>query len=196
MADICTALTRCSTGEHYSLSISGRTIALHQDDLTPLEPEEIDQFLRLALRARQLNLSTILNRVVVGEEATNVKVYNLLGPGLTVTKNNIGITYVNVLNGLNGERTLVDCTGCTQYRFIATVNFVGTGPFGLRVVRDSDSAIFHAADAIALTGERELDTDWQTLPAGFAGLELLRVQAKSIVATDDPVFRRVTLVVR
>lgn len=196
MADICTALTKCSTGEHYSLSISGRTIALHQNDLTTLEPEEIDQFLRLALRARQLNLSTILNRVVVGEEATNVKAYNLLGPGLTVTKNNIGITYVNVLPGLNGERTLVDCTGCTQYRFIATVNFVGTGPFGLRVVRDSDSAIFHAADAIALTGERELDTDWQTLPAGFAGLELLRVQAKSIVATDDPVFRRVTLVVR
>ena len=196
MADICTALTRCSTGEHYSLSISGRTIALHQNDLTTLEPEEIDQFLRLALRARQLNLSTILNRVVVGEEATNVKAYNLLGPGLTVTKNNIGITYVNVLNGLNGERTLVDCTGCTQYRFIATVNLVGTGPFGIRVVRDSDSTVFHAADTIAQTGERELDTDWQTLPAGFAGVELLRVQAKSLVATDDPVFRRVTLVVR
>lgn len=146
MADICTAFTKCSTGEHYSLSISGRTIALHQDDLTPLEPEEIDQFLRFALRAKQFDLSMILNRVIVGEEATNLKAYNLLGPGLAVTKNNIGITYVNVLNGLNGER--------------------------------------------------ELDTDWQTLPAAFTGVELLRVQAKSLVAADDPVFRRVTLVVR
>ena len=196
MADICTALTKCATGQHYTLTISGRTIALHQDEVAPLEPEELDQFLRLAVRARQFNLSTLLNRVVVGEETTNVKAYNLLGPGLAVQKSNIGITYVNVLPGLNGERVLVDCTGCTQYRFIATVNFVGTGPFGLRVVRDSDSRVFHAEDTIAQTGERELDTDWQTLPVGFTGVELLRVQAKSIVATDDPIFRRVTLVVR
>lgn len=196
MADICTALTKCATGQHYTLTISGRTITLHTDDLAPLDAAELDQFLRLALRARQFNLATLLNRVVVGEEATNVKAYNLLGPGVAVQKTNIGLTYVNVLPGLNGERTLVDCTGCTQYRFIATVNLVGTGPFGVRVVRDSDNTVFHAADTIAQTGERELDTDWQTLPAGFTGLEVLRVQAKSLVATDDPVFRRVTLVVR
>ncbi len=196
MADICTALTKCSTGQHYSLSISGRTINIHQDDLFPLEPEEIDQFFRLALRARQFNLAAILNRVIVGEEATNVKAYNLLGPGLAIAKTNIGTSYVNVLPGVNGERVLVDCTGCTQYRFVASVNLVGTGPFGIRVVRDSDNTIFHAADSIALTGERELDTDWQSLPGGFNGLEVVRVQAKSVVATDDPVFRRVTLVVR
>jgi len=196
MADIVTALSRCSTGQHYTLTIAGRTIALHQDDILPLEPEEVDHLLRLALRARQFDLSTILGRVVVGEEATNVKSYNLLGPGLAVTKNNIGINYVNVLTGTNGERVLVDCTGCTEYRFIATVNLVGVGPFGIRVVRDSDNVVFHAADVIALTGERELDTNWQPLPVGFSSEVLLRVQAKSVVATDDPVFRRITLVVR
>jgi hypothetical protein len=41
-------------------------------------------------------------------------------------------------------------------------------------------------------GERELDSDWQPLPATFVGqgLTLLRVQCKSTVAADDPVFRR------
>jgi hypothetical protein len=138
----------------------------------------------------------MLNRVIVGEEATNVKSYNLLGPGLAVTKTNIGTTYVNILPGTSGERSLVDFTGCTEFRLIASANLVGTGPFGLRVVRDSDDAVLYENASIALTGERELDTNWQTLPGAASGNILVRVQAKSNVAADDPVFRRVTLVVR
>ena len=196
MADVVSALTVCNGGGHYTLTIGSRTIHMHTDDVIPLDDSEMDTLLRLALRSRQFNLATALNKVAVGEEATNVKAYNLLGPGLAVQKSNIGLTYVNVLPGLNGERVLVDFTGTTEYRLVATVNFVGVGPFGLRVVRDSDNTVLYAADSIAQTGERELDTDWQVLPVGFTTQTLVRVQGKSLVATDDPVYRRVTLVVR
>jgi hypothetical protein len=180
----------------------GEAWTIHTSDGELLEPwtaEEAATLRRLLLRKlrqKGITLPQFIGRVVRGEEATNVKAYNLLGPGVAVTKTNIGTAWVNVLPGANGERSLVDFTGATHYRLIASANLVGTGPFGLRVVRDSDSAVLYENANIAVTGERELDTDWQVLPAEASGLALVRVQAKSTVAADDPVFRRVTILVR
>ena len=162
-------------------------------------PDEKQQFVLLALkrlRALGLSLDDATGRVINGEEATNVKSYDLMGPGAVVTKTNIGTVYVNVLPGANGERILVDFTGCTQFRIILTANLAGTGPFGVRVVRDSDSAVLFENASIAQTGERELDTDWQPLPAAASGLALVRLQAKSTVGADDPQFRRAVMLVR
>lgn len=166
---------------------------------TPLTTDETRQFLLLAaryLRSKGVTLANFLNRVVVGEEATNVKQYDLIAPGGAITKTNIGSAYVNVLPGANGERVLVDFTGCTQFRVVFTANLVGTGAFGARVIRDGDSAVLFENASISLTGERELDTDWQTIPAGFEGLTLLRLQMKSATAADDPVARRCAVLVR
>jgi hypothetical protein len=123
-----------------------------------------------------------------------VKQYTILAA--PVTKGNIGLAWVNVLPGANGERSLVDFTGCTEYRLILHANLVGVGPFGARLVRDSDSAVLYENTSIVGLGERELDTDWQVLPAQANGLTLVRLQCKSGVANDDPIFRRCILLVR
>lgn len=206
MADILTGATSPNSCSHWvvdGLDDGQPWSGLSADDtelLAPLTEEEKLTLRRLLLRRlRQgagVTIPQLVGRVVRGEEATNVKVYQLIGPGAAITKTNIGTAYVNVSAGANGERTLVDFTGCTEFRALATVNLVGAGPFGIRIIRDSDSAILYENASIALTGERELDTDWQPLPGAATGLILVRVQAKSVTAADDPVFRRVQLAVR
>lgn len=158
-----------------------------------LTTEETRQLLFLSaryLRAKGVTLANFLNRVVHGDEATNVKAYNLVAPGSVITKTNIGAAYVNVCPGANGERVLVDFTGCTQFRLILTCNLIGTGAFGARVVRDADSVVLFENTNLGAAGERELDTDWQSLPGAFSGLTLLRLQMKSTTAADDPIVRR------
>lgn len=207
MAGICTGSTRKSGAgcDHRTVTVDldGTVVTVHTGerdlDAMPYGDAEKTQLVLLGLkrlRVLGLLLDDAVNRVTNGEEATNVKSYDLLGPGSAVTKTNIGAAYVNVLPGANGERSLVDFTGCTQYRVILTANLVGTGAFGARIVRDSDSAVLYENANIALTGERELDTDWQTLPAAASGLTLARLQMKSATAADDPVVRRCTLLTR
>lgn len=161
-----------------------------------------DEALMIALCAKRvrsvsgLTMAQLAGRVLIGSEATNVRTYDFLGPGATVTRTNIGTAYVNVCSGLNGERILVDLTGASQFRIIATANFVGVGPFGMRVVRDSDNAVVYENANLVQTGERELDTDWQTIPIAVGSAILLRLQAKSVTAADDPIFRRVCILIR
>lgn len=156
-------------------------------------------FVRLGVKKKRLEgvtFNQLIGRVTNGEEATNVKQYDFIAPGSAVTKNNIGTAYVDVLPGANGQRVLVDCTGCTQFRIVVTANLVATGPFQARVVKDSDSMVLYESPSLTQTGERELDTDWQTLPAWATGMEVLRLQAKSATASDDPVFRRCVMLLR
>ena len=195
-----------NTCSHHSVQVNldGETIDLGivtdatLDDL-PWGPAEKKVWLlgcARRKRAQGLSVAQMLGRVLAGDEATNVKTYDFLGPGNAVTKTNIGTAYTNVLPGANGERILVDCTGCTQFRPVLTANLVGTGAFGVRIVRDNDNTVFYENANIALTGERELDPGWQSLPVWATGLEVLRLQAKSAVAADDPVFRRCVLLVK
>jgi hypothetical protein len=167
-----------------------------QAALTDEEKLQLRKLLLRMLRQRGVTIQEFIGRVVRGEEATNMKMYHLLGPGVAITKTNIGTNYVNISPRLNGERQLIDFTGCTQYRLVGRANFVGTGPFGLRVIRDSDSAVLFENANLSQTGERELDTDWQSLPAAATGLIFVRIQAKSNVAADDPVFGGIVMAVR
>jgi hypothetical protein len=202
MAGVVTASSACAGGNHGTLTVTYRGQSYQFTGLvhTPLTSDEIRTFLELGireLRTSGLTFAQLLNRVCVGGEATNVKQYDFLGPGNTVTKTNIGTTYVNVLPGLNGERIPVDLTGVTEFRVFLTLNMVGVGPLRARIIRDGDSTVLYENTNINVAaGERELDTGWLTIPAGFNGVELLRWQMSSATATDDPVFRRCGLLVR
>jgi hypothetical protein len=196
VAAICTATTSANNCSHRTLTIGGVTVRMTDGDLTPLSAEELEQFYRFAVRHRGVALAQLLNRVVHGDEATNVKQYQVVGPGVAITKTNIGAAYTNVLPGLNGQRALLDFTGCTQFRIVLSANLVGTGAFGARIIRDSDSAVLFEAPALGSAGERELDSDWQVIPQGWDGLVYVRLQARSATAADDPIFRGCTVGVR
>jgi hypothetical protein len=136
--------------------------------------------------------------VLLGEEATNVKVYQFFGPGAAITKTNVGASYVNICPGSGGEPLVADFTGCTEYRIRLYANLVGTGQFGARVVKSSNADVLHDAPNLGAAGERAVDTNWQPLPAQFQGLGLVELvtQAKSQTAADDPVFRSMSLGLR
>ena len=178
-------------------------VQIHTFDAdVPLTQAEWEAFGRFCIRIRRTEqgwlLSEFLNRVAHGDEATNVKLYTFFGPGAAITKTNIGTAYVNIPVGLSGERVVVDFTGCTQFRFMLNANLIGTGQWGARCVRDGDSEVLIEQANLGAAGERELDSDWQNLPAAFLGqgLTFLRVQGKSTTAADDPVFRRCQLGLR
>jgi hypothetical protein len=198
MPEICTSAVGCAGGGHRQLTIGGITIDMHEGEIVPLSAEEKQTLFRLALRHKGGLLSTLLNRVVFGDEATNVKFYPFFGPGVAITKTNIGTAYVNICPGLNGEKTAVDFTGCTEFRLILHVNLVGTGAFSARVIRDTDSVVLYENTNLGTAGERELDTNWTAIPAAFLGngLAFLRAQAKSATGADDPLFRSLKLGLR
>lgn len=208
MAGICVNSVRDSGGacEHLTLTVDldGETVEVRtgrHDDAweLPLSTDEKRIMLRLLSRwwkGKGEDLANFIGRVLAGEEGTNVKIYDFLGPGGTVTKTNIGTAYVDVMLGANGQRILVDFGGCTQFRPVLTANLVAVGPFQIRIVKDGDSTLLYESPSITQTGERELDPGWQAIPAGFSGLEILRLQGKSATGTDDPVFRRCQLLLK
>ena len=198
MPDICTATVSPNNCGHRVITVGGLTIHMTESEIVPLSTEEREQMYRLAVRHKGVALAQLLNRVVQGDEATNVKIYSFFGPGAAIAKTNVGATYVNICPGANGERLFVDFTGCTEFRLMLHANLVGVGQFGARVVRDSDDLALYQGDNLGAAGERELDTGWTALPAPFvnAGIVSLRAQAKSTTATDDPVFRALRIGVR
>lgn len=199
MPELCTASTaHCGSGGHRVMTVGGLTFEMHENELVPLSDAERLQFYQFAMRFKNVALVDLINRVVHGDEATNVKIYDFFGPGAAIAKTNIGTSYVNICPGANGERIFADFTGCTQYRLMLHANLVGTGQWGARVVRDSDNTVLHESANLGAAGERELDSDWQALPAAFvnAGLVSLRAQGKSTTGADDPVFRALRLGLR
>lgn len=184
------------------VSLDGQQFSFHTSepdiDSQPWTDDEKRQFIRMGLkrlRTLGLSLDAAVGRVTNGEEATNVKQYGLVTKD--VTKTNIGTSYVNVPPGANGERTLVEFTGCTEFRIIVHGVLNGVGPHQMRIVRDSDSAVlYESASITAQAGEREFDTGILALPAAASGLIYVRFQAKSATSTDDPIYRRCVLMVR
>jgi len=155
-------------------------------------------FVRLGIKNARQSVPTIedlAGHVVNGEEATNVKQYVLFcNP---ITKTNIGTAYVNVPPGANGERTLVEFTGCTEFRIVVHGLLNGAGSHQMRIVRDSDNAVLYESASIAANaGEREFDTGILALPAAATGLMYVRFQAKSATPTDDPIYRRCIIMVK
>lgn len=197
VAELCTADGVCSGGGHRTITVGGVTISMQVSEITPLSAEEKLTLLKYAIRHKGA-FSTLLNKCVFGDEATNVKIYPFFGPGAAITKTNIGSVYVNICPGMNGERQAVDLTGCTEFRLMLHANLIGTGAFAARVVRDGDDVVLFESTNLGAAGERELDTNWQSLPATFqnAGLVYFRAQAKSATVADDPIFRSLKIAFR
>jgi hypothetical protein len=149
---------------------------------------------------RGVPLSQIAGRVVLGEEATNVRVNDFFGPGAAATMTNMRgaatQVYANCLPGLGGEPIVVNFEGVTEVRVELAAQFVGTGPWQVRIIRDSNSEVFYESPSLTQTGERALSTGWIAKPAGFDGEVILRSQMRSVTAADDPVMRRLTLLTR
>lgn len=198
MPEICTNSVSPSACGHYVVTINDIDYHLHTNELVPLSDDEYQTFIRLAIRYKGITLPQLQHRTVHGDEATNVKIYSFFGPGASITKSNIGVNYVNICPGSNGERLFADFTGCTEYRLMLHANLVGTGQWGARIIRTSDNVALHQADNLGPSGERELDTDWQPLPVAFLGQTLVSLvaQAKSTTGADDPVFRSLRIGLR
>lgn len=197
MADICTLSVSPSNCGHRVITIGDTTLHLHESEMVPLSQDEKILLYTLALRHRGIALANLLNRVVMGDEATNVKQYNIIAPGVSITKTNIGTAYTNILTEINGCRTLVEFTGCSQFRIVLNAVMPGTGLHGVRIIRDDDTGILYEnANISSAVGERELDTGWLPLPEGVNSLEVIRFQGKSTVGTDDPIYKRCVLLVR
>ena len=208
MAGICTASIRDGGGacEHLTLTVNldGESVTVKTGEHDPdwqaaLTADEKRQMLRLLARwwkAKGGNLADFVGRVLAGEEGTNVRTYDFFGPGAAITKTNIGAAYVNIPVGVNGERIYANFQGVTEMRAMVNANLVAVGPFQIRIVRDGDNAVLYESPSLTQTGERELDSGWVAIPAGFSGETFLRIQAKSTTATDDPVFRRAEIGLR
>jgi hypothetical protein len=199
MPEICTGSDSPNNCGHRILTIGALTFHTEPSEIIGvLTDEEKIATLKNLIKWRGLDIFNLVNRIISGDEATNVKIYTLFGPGVAITKTNIGINYINICPGFNGERTAVDFTGCTEYRLMLHANLVGSGQFGARIVKDDDNTILHETANLGASGERELDSNWQPLPVAFRmlGLTYLRAQAKSTTASDDPVFRSLKLGLR
>lgn len=208
MPGICTASTRDGGGDcgHFSLTVNldGESVSFKTGfhDVRwgdALNTEEKRQMLALLARwwkSKGKNLASFVGHVLCGEEGSNVKIYNFFGPGAAITKTNIGTSYVNICNGLNGEPLVADFSGCTEYRVRLYANLVGTGQWGARIQQNGNT--LHEAANLGAAGERALDTGWNALPAAFLSQGLLELvaQAKSTTGADDPVFRSMSLGLR
>ena len=201
--EICSASGNpCASGGHRDFTVNGKVYRFADTELAvPLTEQEQDTLRSLGLRVlfqKGVAFASFAGRVIHGDEATNVKIYNLFGPGASLTKTNIGTAYVNICVGANGERQVVDLTGCTEFRLMLHANLAGSGQWGARVVRDGDNEVLFEQANLGAGGERELDSDWTALPAAFLGqgLTLFRAQAKSTTAADDPTFRSLKIGLR
>ena len=105
------------------------------------------------------------------------------------TKTNIGTAYVDVYvaAGDDGRTVRVDFTGKTQVSGRLLWDKLGTGTHAVKCVnRDlTTDTLWELTNVLAGGNVIPLTT----LPAWATGVKNIKLQCKSTVATDDPVFR-------
>ena len=105
-------------------------------------------------------------------------------------KTDIGVTAVNIYPGNGGEGQFVDFSGFKQGRFGVFANKVGTGNLTHRLTDVNNAANIISQTYTGPAGEFTQDSGWLDLPAWANGEKLLKPQAYSSVASDDPVYRQ------
>ena len=105
-----------------------------------------------------------------------------------LTKTNLGTTYVDVLSsfGNEGQGCDVDGTGRVGFRFYVSWNKnAGSGAHAIQLVSQTTADVL--ASITDLVNGRNIITG--TLPAFFQdNVRPVKLQAKSTVSTDDPIF--------
>lgn len=103
---------------------------------------------------------------------------------------NIGTSYVDVYNtGLNGQRLPVNFSNYTQFKLVVHFNVIGSGNNFFRVVDESNLNNVLSELSASGNGEKEIETVWTNLPTWATREKYIKIQMKSDVGTDDPVFR-------
>jgi hypothetical protein len=104
-----------------------------------------------------------------------------------LTKTNLGTTYVDLLisSGSEGNGTDVDGTGVVSYRFYVSWNKnAGSGTHSVQLISQTTSDVLVTMNVV---NGRNITTG--TLPAFYQDqLRSVKLQAKSTVSTDDPIF--------
>ena len=102
-----------------------------------------------------------------------------------ITLTNVGANYDTTSASKGLGIGLVDFTGVTSITFAVFVNKVGTGTQSWQLWNVTDSAEIGVLADAGTTGDKALQ---QAFSVAMTGIKLLRVRAKSTVASDDPIF--------
>jgi hypothetical protein len=119
-----------------------------------------------------------------------------------VTKTNIGTTFVNLFSDFSGRPFFADFTGFTKLAFQTYWTKVGTGVQHLRIVDDSGVIVSDLINTENLGGGTGLTTGDNplvnyTIPAAYVRFKgKLRIQVRSTVAADDPIFEGMNIYLR
>lgn len=119
-----------------------------------------------------------------------------------VTKTNVGTTFVNLFTDFSGRPFFADFTGFTKLAFQTYWTKVGSGSQHLRIVDDSGGITSDLINTENLGGGNGLVTGDNplanyTIPASYTNFKgKLRIQVRSTVAADDPVFEGMNIYLR
>jgi hypothetical protein len=117
--------------------------------------------------------------------------------GAFVTLTNIGATYDSTVAAKGLGMTYIEGAGLTGLQWHCRWNKIGTGTLSFQLWNETAGAELALIEDAAVAGDNRSDT--KTVVPGVPlapGLHLVRVRAKSTVATDDPLYYGGTLRVR
>lgn len=102
-----------------------------------------------------------------------------------VTLTNVGSNYdaITASQGLGWGR--FDFTGVTQIKMDVKVNKIGTGTQSWQLWNETDGSQIGVIDDAGAAGAKTLSA---TFNVSLTGEKLVRIRAKSTVATDDPIY--------
>lgn len=119
-----------------------------------------------------------------------------------VTKTNIGSTFTNLFTDFSGRPFFADMTGFTKMAFQTFWTKIGTGNQHIRIIDDSGTITSDLINTESLGGGSGLSTGDNalanfTIPANYIDFRgKLRIQVRSTVAADDPVFEGINIYLR
>jgi hypothetical protein len=128
----------------------------------------------------QLEVSTLLAKIIGTYDSVSLGAYNVLS--------NVGAAYdaINPSKGLGA--IILQIGGIEWFRFGVRVIKVGTGTQSWQLWNETDGAEVCVIDDAGAAGEKSLSVDITPAQPYAPAMKVLRVRAKSAVATDDPVF--------
>jgi|SRR5215213_1631704 len=112
----------------------------------------------------------------------------------SITKTNISATFANLFTDFNGMPFFADFTGFTRLAFQIFWTKIGTGAQHLKIIDDSGVIVTDLINTENLGGGTGLVTGDNalanyTIPSPYVNFKgKLRIQARSTINTDDPVF--------
>lgn len=114
----------------------------------------------------------------------------------TITKTDVGTTYVNLFTDFGGRPFPVDTTGFTGLAVQTLWNKnAGVGTHFIRIVNHADTTQI-IYENVNLTNGENLDAN-VTIPAQFTNFRgKLRLQVKTSNTTDDPIFSAIRVYLR